>query len=127
MEFTAERSRVIERMFDAALKAKMDQWARKYDYGLIFDFWAWIVKTGCLKTFFCKWKWRPNMTLTEAIDCLDDYLESLLQMHLKMYPAAPAEKSKSEETEPPKKSQICRSLPPSVEGGYPLGRNAGRR
>jgi len=82
MEFTLERSRLLQKMFDAALKEKMNQLARKYDYGLVFELWTRIATAGCIKPYFCNWRWKPNMTITEAIDCLDDYcngLETLLQ------------------------------------------------
>ena len=82
MEFTPERGRLVQKMFDAALKEKMNQLARKYDPGLVFELWTRMAKTGCIKPYFCKWRWKPNMTITEAIDCLDDYcngLENLLQ------------------------------------------------
>ncbi len=82
MELTPERDRVVKKMFDAALKEKMNQLARKYDYGLIFELWTRLAKTGCVKSYFCKWRWNPNMTIREGMDCLDDYftgLETLLQ------------------------------------------------
>jgi len=82
MEFTPERGRLVQKMFDAALKEKMNQLARKYDYGFVFELWTRMAKTACVKPYFCKWRWKPNMTITEAIDCLDDYcngLENLLQ------------------------------------------------
>ena len=82
MEFTPERDRLVEKMFDAALKEKMNQLARKYDYGLIFELWARLAKTDSVKGYFCKWRWKPNMTFMEGMDCLDDYfagLEDLLR------------------------------------------------
>ena len=82
MEFTAERERLVEKMFDAALKEKMNCLARKYDPEVVFELWARMAKTGCIKPYFCKWRWNPDMTIAEAIDCLDDYcsgLENLLQ------------------------------------------------
>lgn len=83
MQFTVERGRLVEKMFDAALKEKINQLARKYDHSLVFELWARMAKAGCIKPYFCEWRWNPNMTITEAMDCLDDYfngLENLLQM-----------------------------------------------
>ena len=77
MEFTLERGRILEKMFDAALKEKMNQLAREYGHGLVFELWTRMAKTGCIKPYFCKWRWKPNMTITEAIDCLDDYCNGL--------------------------------------------------
>ena len=82
MKFTPERGRLVQKMFDAALKEKINQLARKYDPGLVFELWTRMAKTGCIKPYFCKGGWKLNMTITEAIDCLDDYcngLENLLQ------------------------------------------------
>ena len=84
MQFTPERDRLVEKMFDAALKEKMNQLARKYGHDLVFKLWTRIAKAGCIKPYFCKWRWKPDMTITEAIDCFDDYcngLEAQLQKH----------------------------------------------
>jgi hypothetical protein len=84
-ELTPERDRLIKKMFDAALKEKINQLARKYDYALILELWTGLAKTGCVKSYFCKWRWNQNMTIIEAMDCLDDYfngVESLLQKRL---------------------------------------------
>ena len=82
MEFSPEKNRIVEKMFDAALKEKMNQLARKYNHSLVLELWARMEKNGCVKPYFYNWRWKPNMTITEAIDCLDDYcngLETLLQ------------------------------------------------
>lgn len=82
MEFSPERDRIVEKMFDAALKEKMNLLARKYDHDLVFQLWTRVAKTGCVKSYFCKWRWKPNMTIMEGMDCLDDYFagfEALLQ------------------------------------------------
>lgn len=109
MEFTPERNRLVEKMFDAALKEKINQLARKYDHSLVFELWTRMAKTGCIKPYFCKWRWTPDMAITEAIDCLDDYckgLENLLQERLEMRQATPDGRHKNKETGPPKKFQI---------------------
>ncbi len=77
METNNGRERLIEKMFDAALKEKMNQMARKYDHDLVFELWARIEKFGHLKTYFGKWKWKPSMTIMEAMECLDDYCDGL--------------------------------------------------
>ena len=84
MEFTPERSRLVEKIFDAALKEKINELARKYDPVLVFKLWMRIAKNGCIKPYFCKWRWKPDMTINESLDCLDDYfngLEDLLRKH----------------------------------------------
>jgi hypothetical protein len=40
------------------------------------------VKIDGIKTYFRKWIWKPDLTIMEALDCLDDYcsgLEALLR------------------------------------------------
>ena len=79
-----ERDTVIKKMFDAALKEKINQLARKYDHTHVIELWTRLTKEGCVKAYFCKWRWNQSMTIKEALDCLDDYftgLESLLRRH----------------------------------------------
>jgi hypothetical protein len=82
MEFNKQKSRLLGKMFEAALKEKMNQLARKYDYDLVFKLWTRITKVGYVRNYFCKWRWKPDMTMREGMECLDDYflgLETLLQ------------------------------------------------
>jgi len=99
MEFTPERDRLVEKIFDAALKEKMNQLARKYDHALVFELWTRMAKTGCIKPYFCKWRWKPNMTITEAIDCLDDYFTGLEALLQKRQAAGDRRQQKNRETE----------------------------
>ena len=99
MEFTPERGRLVQKMFDAALKEKMNQLARKYDYGFVFELWTRMAKTACVKPYFCKWRWKPNMTITEAIDCLDDYFTGLETLLQKPQAAGDWRQQKNRETE----------------------------
>ena len=80
MEPGSDRERMIGKMFDAALKEKTSQMARKYDYNLVFEFWTHLVKSGGLKIYFGKWEWRPEMTIGQALDCLDVYSDSIEDM-----------------------------------------------
>ena len=50
---------------------KMNQLARKYDYHLVFGLWTRMAKAGCIKPYFCNWRGKPDMTIAEAIDCLE--------------------------------------------------------
>ncbi len=77
MEPRSDRQRVIQKMFDAALKKKISQMARKYDHNLVFEFWTHIVKNAGAKNHFSKWEWKPEMTIGQALDCLDDYCDSI--------------------------------------------------
>jgi hypothetical protein len=82
MNLYDQRHRFLERMFDTALKDLMNTMARKYDYDLVFKLWTEILTTDVVKTQFSKDKWQSDMTISEAMDCLDDYyaeLEALLK------------------------------------------------
>jgi len=84
MELKTERERLIDKMFDAALKEKISQMARKYDHNLVLKFWTQIAKSGGVKTYFSKWEWKPEMTIGEALDHLDGYchwIEARIQEH----------------------------------------------
>ena len=100
MELSPERRRLVEKIFEAALKEKLNSLTRKYDHRLVFKLWARMAKTGCIKPYFCEWRWKPDMTLTEAIDCLDDYcngLEDKLQKHQATGNSRPQRRKKTED------------------------------
>jgi len=102
MEFSPERARLVEKMFDAALKEKMNQLVKKYGHGLVFELWTRMATGGCIKPYSCPWKWKPNMTITEALDCLDEYcneLENLLRMSQEFRPTTPDGKDKNNGTD----------------------------
>jgi hypothetical protein len=99
MEMTPERDRLVEKMFEAALKDKINQLARKYDHGLVLDLWTRMAKTGCIKPYFCKWRWNPNMTFMEGMDCLDDYFAGLEALLQKRQAAGDIRRQKNKETE----------------------------
>ena len=99
MELTIQRIRLIEKMFDAALKEKMNQLARKYDYGVVFELWRRMAKTGCIKPYFCKWRWKPSMTIGEAMGCLDDYFDGLEVLLEKRQAAVDIREQKNGKTE----------------------------
>lgn len=77
MQLTINKTQLLEKMFLAALKTKLSQLVRKYDYDLVFKLWRHLVRTDGVKTYFCKWRWKPDMTIREALECLDDYFTSL--------------------------------------------------
>jgi hypothetical protein len=79
---TAERLQLVDKLFEQALKMKISQLAKKYDSNLIFELWNQIVKLDGIKAHFRKWIWKPDLTIMEALDCLDEYgsgLEALLR------------------------------------------------
>ncbi len=78
----AERIDLIKNLFDQALKLKISKLARKYDKDLVFKLWAQMAKINTKKAHIDKWLWKPDMTLMEAMDRLDDCcsaLETLIQ------------------------------------------------
>ncbi len=82
MKRDAERIDLIKNLFDHALKIKISKLARKYDPDLVLKFWAQMAKINKKKPRIDRWRWNPDMTLTEAMDRLDDYysaLETLIQ------------------------------------------------
>jgi hypothetical protein len=79
------RKDLIDKMFDAALKEKFSQLARKYDWDLLVDIWAEISKNGGVIKYFAKGEWEPKMTIDQALDRLEEYchsVESLIQKRL---------------------------------------------
>jgi hypothetical protein len=99
MGLSPERERIVNKMFDAALKEKINQLARRYDYALILELWSRLGKTGYVKSYFCKWRWSPNMTIIEAMDCLDDYFTGLEALLQKRQAAVHRRQKKNKQTE----------------------------
>ena len=67
------KKNVIEKMFDAALKERLSQLARKYDPELLFEIWTRIVKAGGVMVCLGKGEWNQKMTIEQVLDCLDEY------------------------------------------------------
>ena len=68
-------------MFEAALKEKYNELARKHDPALLFGIWTQLLKGGGGQGRFPEKEWDPKMTIEQALDCLDDYcnrIESLI-------------------------------------------------
>jgi len=72
-----EKNRILEKMFEAAIKERLKLLARKYDQETIFDIWVEMAKTESGKTHFGEQAWKPEMTLAQALDCVDDYCHSV--------------------------------------------------
>jgi hypothetical protein len=69
--------RIIERMARAALKEKLNHLARKYDQKYVFDIWVELEKRGGAKPYASKLLWKPEMTIAQALECLDTYCHSM--------------------------------------------------
>jgi hypothetical protein len=62
---------------------KLSQLARRYDPNLVFELWTQLAKNDEVMAHFSNWRWKSDMTITEALDCLDDFglrLEALLRV-----------------------------------------------
>jgi hypothetical protein len=78
------RKKIIDKMFEAALKEKFTHLASKYDPRLVFEIWTQIVRGGGIQGHFPKKEWNRNMTIEQALDCLDEYckmIESFILKH----------------------------------------------
>jgi hypothetical protein len=64
---------LVEKLFDQAFKRKLSQLARASDPNL----WSQIASNKVDREYFCRWKWRPDMTVKETLGSLDDYLNGL--------------------------------------------------
>lgn len=61
---------------------KISLLAKKYDPNLFFELWTQIGKIDGIEAYFRKWIWKPDLTIMEAFDCLDEHgsrLEALLR------------------------------------------------
>jgi len=78
----SSRKKIIDKMFEAALKEKFAQLAIKYDPKLVFEIWAQIIRGGEVQGRFPKKEWDQKMTFKQALDCLDGHckaIESLIR------------------------------------------------
>jgi hypothetical protein len=85
--------KLIGKMFDAALKEKFSQLTKKYDPDLVFEIWAKVMKCRRVKISFTQWK--PNMTLRQALDSLDDRFNSIEASARKLQEKGEGKKKKS--------------------------------
>ena len=71
------RKKLIDKMFEAALKEKFSQLVRKYDPKLVFEIWTQIIRGGGVQGRFPKKEWNEKITIKQALDCLDVYCKSI--------------------------------------------------
>ena len=77
-----QKDKLIEKMFDAALKEKFSQLGRKYKWEPVLKVWAEIARWQGSRSYFNKEVWKPEMTIMEALDCLDRCCDSIEAMIL---------------------------------------------
>jgi hypothetical protein len=80
MKNETNRDQLLFRMFEFALKEKFDHLARKYGRDRVFQIWVHWVRNEKMKTFPAGCIWKPDMTLSQALDRLDLYFAALEQM-----------------------------------------------
>ena len=83
MDSKYQRFLLIEKIYETAVKMKLSQLARTYDPNLVFELWTQLAKNDGVMAHFSNWRWKSDMTITEALDCLDDFglrLEALLRV-----------------------------------------------
>jgi len=83
MDSKYQRFLLIEKMYETALRMKLSHLAKKYDSNLVFELWTQLAKNDGVMAHFSNWRWKADMTITEALDCLDDFglrLEALLRV-----------------------------------------------
>jgi transcriptional regulator of heat shock response len=67
------RKKILDKMFEAALKEKFSELKRRYEPDLVFEIWAQLLQMGGIKALLDKKEWDEKMTIKEALDCLDGY------------------------------------------------------
>jgi hypothetical protein len=73
----SEKNRIIEKMFDAAIKEKLGRLARKYGQKSVVEVWTEMVRNQELESHLSKWRWSLEMTINEALERLDGYCNSI--------------------------------------------------
>lgn len=74
MAFNADQQNIIVKMFAAAMREKFSRLARKYGQEMTFQAWVEQVKKGRDKTQDLEGRWDPGVSLGEAIDILEEYI-----------------------------------------------------
>ncbi len=74
------RKELLEMMFEALLKKRFSQFAKKYGRGPVVHTWAEIVKGGGIKAFLGEREWGSHAKIIDVLDCLDDYCDSVGSM-----------------------------------------------
>ena len=69
-----EKNQQIQ-IFEARVERKISQLARKYSGELVFKIWEEMKTAGEDRIYFSLCGWKPEMTLMEALECLDDYCD----------------------------------------------------
>ncbi len=66
------RKRIVDKMFQAAMKEKLSKLARKYDSGILLKVWARLSNGEGIEARF-RDEWNEKMTIEQALDALEKY------------------------------------------------------
>jgi hypothetical protein len=78
-----EKNRQVQ-IFRAVLDHKISQLAGKYTGELVFKIWEEIKTGGGDQVYLSVCGWKSEMTLMEALECLEDYcdfIEAMIRKH----------------------------------------------
>ena len=70
-------NKLIESMFEALLKQRFSQFAKKYGQESVVQTWAAVVRSGGIKAFLTDREWNSHTKIIDALDWLDDYCDSV--------------------------------------------------
>jgi len=68
------------KILEAAMEKRISQLARRYSLEAVVEVWEEIKMAGRDHAFFSVCRWKPEMTLIEALEGLDDYCDFLEAM-----------------------------------------------
>ncbi len=71
------------KLLEAAIQHHFSQLAEKYGVELVIEIWYEIRKSERDVAFFEVCGWKPEMTVTEALRCLQDYVDFVESVLLK--------------------------------------------
>lgn len=76
MEPKSETDILIQKMFEAAVKERFAQLAKKYDHDLVFNTWVNFIKKE-FQPFPRELEWKGRMTLAEALSSLETHFKAI--------------------------------------------------
>jgi hypothetical protein len=70
-------NKLIESMLEGLLKQRFSQFSKKYGHESVVQTWAAVVRSGGIKAFLADREWNSHTKIIDALDCLDDYCDSV--------------------------------------------------
>lgn len=75
------RKRIVDKMFQAAMREKLSKLARKYDSGILLKVWARLSNGQGTEARF-RDEWNEKMTIEQALDALEKYCNLVERSYL---------------------------------------------